>query len=112
MTVCMKKASVLEAGNYSSQVMLEDYELWVRMINHGKKLQNIDKPLVYARIGNGFEKRRGNKKQIFLWKKIQKYMYNNKMIGAFRYCMNMMNMYAMVYTPNFVRKLAYKFILR
>ncbi len=112
MTVCMKKDSVLKVGNYNSQKMLEDYELWIRMINNKMKLENINIPLVYARIGNGFEKRRGNKIQIALWKKIQKYMYENNMINRSRYCLNIINMYAMVYTPNFARKFAYKYILR
>ncbi len=112
MTVCMKKDAVLKAGNYSTQKMLEDYELWIRMINNGMKLENINIPLVYARIGNGFEKRRGSKQQISLWKKMQKYMYENNMIGVTRYCINIINMYLMVYTPNFVRKFAYKYILR
>ena len=112
MTVCMKKESVLKAGNYSNQKMLEDYELWIRMINSGMKIENINVPLVYARIGNGFEKRRGSKNQITLWKNIQKYMYKNNMINLGRYCINNINMYMMVYTPNFARKFAYKYILR
>ena len=82
------------------------------MINNGMKLENINIPLVYARIGNGFEKRRGNKKQIALWKKMQKYMYQNKMISLTRYYANIINMYLMVYTPNSARKFAYKYILR
>lgn len=112
MTVCMKKSSIIKAGNYNEQPLLEDYELWIRMINNGMILENINIPLVYARIGNSFEKRRGNKKQITLWKKIQKYMYDNKMINKYRYSINMLNMYVMVYTPNFARKFAYKYILR
>lgn len=112
MTVCMKKDSVLKVGNYSNQKMLEDYELWTRMIINGMKLENINVPLVYARIGNGFEKRRGNKNQISIWKKMQKNMYKNKMINLYRYCLNILNMYVMVYTPNFARKIAYKYILR
>ena len=112
MTVCMKKDSVLEVGNYSTQRMLEDYELWLRMIVNGKKIENINTPLVYARIGNGFEKRRGNKTQIKLWIKIQKYMYKNNMISIIRYWINILNMYIMVYTPNSARVFAYKYILR
>ena len=112
MTVCMKKSSVLKVGNYSSQKMLEDYELWVRMINNGMKLENINTPLVYARIGNGFEERRGSKKQIAIWKRLQKYMRDNNMIGFGRYVLNNMNMYMMVYTPNCAREFAYKYILR
>ena len=59
MTVCFRKKSVIECGGYVPLLYLEDYYLWIRMFNNNKKIENIDEELVYARIGNGFEKRRG-----------------------------------------------------
>lgn len=112
MTVCFKKSSVLECGGYKPMLYLEDYYLWVRMLKNNKILENIDDELVYARIGNGFEKRRGNKKQIVGWKKLQDFMFEEKMINKKDYFMNMLRMYLMVYCPNFVRTFMYKHILR
>lgn len=112
MTACIKRESLIKAGNYLPMLLLEDYYLWVRMYNLNMKIDNIQKPLVYARIGNGFEKRRGNKTQIIGWKKLQSYMLENKIIDKKRYNKNIVNMYVMVFCPTFVRKMAYKFILR
>ena len=112
MTACIKKESLLKVGNYLPMLLLEDYYLWVRMHKLNMRISNIDKPLVYARIGNGFEKRRGNKKQIIGWKKLQKFMLENKLINNSRYRKNIINMYFMVYCPNFIRKIAYEFFLR
>lgn len=112
MTVCFKKSAVIECGGYKPMLYLEDYFLWVRMIEKGKKLSNIPDELVFARIGNGFEKRRGNKKQILGWKKLQNFMLEKRMINRIRYMINILNMYLLVYCPNIVRKLGYKILLR
>lgn len=112
MTACIKRESLIKAGNYLPMQLLEDYYLWIRMYNLNMKIDNIQKPLVYARIGNGFEKRRGSKKQIIGWKELQNYMLKNKMIGKNRYYKNIINMYLMVCCPSFIRKVAYKCILR
>ncbi len=112
MTVCFKKDSVLECGGYQPMLYLEDYYLWIRMYKNGKKIDNLNEELVYARIGNGFEKRRGNKKQIKGWKELQKYMLDNNMITKKMYKSNINRMRLLVYCPNFIRKIAYKLFLR
>lgn len=112
MTVCFRKKAVMECGGYQPLLYLEDYYLWVRMFNNKKKLENLNEELVYARIGDGFEERRGNKKQVIGWKQLQKYMLSNNMISKRRYIINLTNMFLMTYSPNFVRVLAYKIILR
>lgn len=112
MTVCFKKNSVLDCGGYMPMLYLEDYYLWIRMYINGKKIENLDEPLVYARIGNGFEKRRGNKKQIIGWRNLQDYMLKNNLINKSRYYKNIFNMYLMIYCPNFIRKITYKLFLR
>lgn len=112
MTVCFKKKSVIDCGSYKSMLYLEDYYLWVRMFVKGKVIENINDELVYARVGNGFEKRRGNKKQIEGWKKLQKFMLQEKVITRLQFLFNMLRMYLMVFCPNFLRILAYKYILR
>lgn len=59
MTVMYKKSAVLKAGNYQSCLLMEDTLLWVHMIQNKVKCKNIDKPLVYVRVGNDMLKRRG-----------------------------------------------------
>jgi glycosyltransferase involved in cell wall biosynthesis len=58
-TVMLRKASVLGAGNYRSFAGFEDYDLWARMLMRGSRFQNLDDVLVYVRCGNGMQKRRG-----------------------------------------------------
>lgn len=112
MTVGFKKSAVLECGGYLPMLYLEDYYLWIRMLIKGKKINNINEELVYARIGNGFEKRRGNKSQMVGWKKLQKYMLDCNFINKRRYFANIFNMFCMINCPNFVRKVIYNIFLR
>ena len=62
MAVMLKKSAVLQAGNYQSAEGLEDYDLWSRMLQLGFRAGNLKETLVWARIGNGMEQRRGGVK--------------------------------------------------
>lgn len=59
MAVVYRKSAVLAAGNYQSQFRQEDYDLWVRMLLNGAKLHNLSDLCVFARCGNGMQRRRG-----------------------------------------------------
>lgn len=58
MTVMFKRDKILQVGGYRHHLFMEDYNLWLRCIAAGMKIENIDKPLVYARVGNGMISRR------------------------------------------------------
>ena len=112
MTVCFRKKDILEVGSYQPLFYLEDHYLWSRVLVAGKKIENIPEVLVYARIGNGFEERRGNKKYIAGWKKLQKYLYDNKFINLFQRIRNLLGMYVFIYAPGDIRSFFYSKILR
>lgn len=57
MTVLYKKSVVEEVGGYKDMPGYEDYYLWIRLLKHNKGM-NLDKSLVFARIGNDMIKRR------------------------------------------------------
>lgn len=57
MTVLFKKSIVQELGGYKEMPGYEDYYLWIRLLEKSDGI-NIDKSLVYARIGNSMIKRR------------------------------------------------------
>ncbi|WP_294439241.1 glycosyltransferase [uncultured Slackia sp.] len=59
MSVVFRKESVIRAGNYRSFYLLEDYDLWVRMLLSGSVMHNLADALVYVRTGNGMISRRG-----------------------------------------------------
>jgi glycosyltransferase involved in cell wall biosynthesis len=58
-TAMFRRAAVMEVGNYEEIRRLEDYRLWVRLLNDGKVLHNIPESLVLVRAGRGMHERRG-----------------------------------------------------
>ncbi len=58
-TVMFRRASVLAVGSYQPRPGFEDYDLWARMLVLGYCLNNLDDILVYVRVGNGMQGRRG-----------------------------------------------------
>ena len=111
-TVCIKKRSLVLAGGYLPLRYVEDYYLWVRMINSGFKLANIKRTLVYVRIGNGFSARRGNKEQINSWRVLQDYMLSNNMITKKEVKRNMKEIKFFVNTPGWIKNILYTLFLR
>lgn len=112
MSVCFRKKDVLEVGNYQPLFYLEDHYLWARLLVHNKKIENLPCVLVHARVGNGFVSRRGNKKYIKGWRKLQDYLYKNKKINFIEKSRNILGMYVMVYIPDSGRIYLYDNILR
>lgn len=58
MTVVYRKNEILSLGGYQHHFLMEDYNLWLRVIAKGYKVCNIDSSLVKARVGNGMVGRR------------------------------------------------------
>lgn len=112
MTACFRKSDIIAAGSYQPLDYLEDQYLWSRLLVAGKTIQNIPKILVYARIGNGFHERRGNKKIIKGWKVLQKYLNDNGMINKYEKLRNLLSMHFMCYMPTNLRRFVYNKILR
>ena len=111
-TVCFRKSDILKVGNYMPLQYLEDHYLWARLLAAGKKLENIPEILVCVRIGNGFTARRGSKTSIAGWKKLQKYLYEHKLINGCQRIRNILSLYVMVYMPGWCRSILYNCVLR
>jgi glycosyltransferase involved in cell wall biosynthesis len=111
-TVCMKSSAVKKCGGYKELPLLEDYYLWLRMIASGCVLANLNIPLVYVRIGNGFETKRGSKKRIQGWMVLQRYMLKNKMITILGAMLNMLYIWGFVNTPAKLKEFLYSRFLR
>ncbi|MCI3880031.1 glycosyltransferase [Acinetobacter higginsii] len=58
MTITYRKSHILEVGGYQHHLWMEDYNLFLRIIAKGYKIQNLADVLVYARIDNGMHGRR------------------------------------------------------
>jgi glycosyltransferase involved in cell wall biosynthesis len=57
-TIIFRKASVMAAGSYESFIGFEDYHLFARLLLRGCCLHNLEKTLLYHRVGNGMLGRR------------------------------------------------------
>lgn len=112
MSVCIKRSALEAVGGYQTLLLLEDYYLWLRMIAAGYQLANLQESLIYARTGNGFYARRGSKKQIRGWKRLQEFMLEHRMIGRVTAAVNMLYIVGFVYCPGWARKFAYDKLLR
>ena len=111
-TVCIKRAALEKCGGYESLLLLEDYYLWLKMIAAGCVLHNINESLVFVRIGNGFNSKRGSKVRIKGWRILQKFMLDNGRIGRVTAVKNMIYIRLFTYCPGWVRKFIYDKVLR
>ena len=111
-SVCMKRTALEKCGGYKTLLLLEDYYLWLNMIAAGCKLANIHESLVYVRVGNGFDSKRGSKERITGWKTLQDFMLEHGMINKKEAIMNMLYIRAFVNTPSGLKKVLYEKLLR
>ena len=112
-TVVFKKSDILKLGGYSENFgKLEDYKLWVDAVCAGLKLYNISDICVNVRVGAGFIERRSNKREIQDWDMLQSYLLKAKLIGKKKVLLNKLYIRAFIYMPAWMKKIAYKTILR
>ena len=111
-TVCMKKSALMKSGGYQTLLLLEDYYLWLNMIVADCILANINESLVYVRVGNGFDSKRGSKKRITGWKVLQDFMVDHGMITKMEARMNMLYIWGFVNTPAWLKRSLYQKLLR
>jgi hypothetical protein len=56
--VILRRGAVLAIGGYRHCPGFEDYDLWLRLLHTGALLDNLDQPLVLARVGSDHLARR------------------------------------------------------
>jgi len=111
-TVCIKRTALLQSGGYETLMLFEDYFLWLKMIVSGHRLANISESLVYVRLGNDFNTRRGAKLRVSGCRRLQEYMVEHKIISRIGAIINLTIMYIFTHCPNFIRQLVYDRLLR
>ena len=111
-SVCIKKSALEKCGGYKTLLLLEDYYLWLRMIADNCILANINESLVYVRVGNGFDHKRGAKDRITGWWVLQRFMLSNNMISLHQAVMNMLYINAFIRMPASLKNIMYKVFLR
>lgn len=112
MTVMFKKQAVLDAGNYQDMPYFEDYWLWVRILQNGYVVKNIEQVLVNVRAGAEMLARRGGlsyarASYIFL-----QATYKSGLIFYSEYLERLVIRISVVMMPTCIRKFLYNKILR
>ena len=111
-SVMLKKSKVLEAGNYRSYYLVEDYDMCVRMIENGANCYNIEEILVFMRISEDFYKRRGGIKYLNSILKFKKEQFNNGFYSKKDFIVSSFAHIVMCLIPNKMRDLLYRKVLR
>lgn len=89
-TVMFKKKDIMNVGGYQDWYCEEDYYLWIRLALTGYKFYNIQENLVNVRVGEKMYQRRGGKKYFLSEARLQKYMFDHKLITYPRYIYNVL----------------------
>ncbi|MBE6965549.1 MAG: glycosyltransferase [Ruminococcaceae bacterium] len=104
MTVLLKKEEVLKAGGYVDWYCDEDYYLWIRMYENNCVFANTGTTLVNVRVGKEMYQRRGGIKYFESEAKLQKYMYDKKIIGFATFISNVTKRFIVqLLLPNKIR---------
>lgn len=111
---CMmyKKTAVQAVGGYRDFYLLEDYYLWVRMLQKGYAGYNIQESLLWMRAGSALFRRRAGRKYAKSQRALFRYMKETGFISGRQYIKSSMIRTASSLLPNCVRKLIYNKALR
>lgn len=111
-TVIFRKSSVLQTGNYSNLTVMEDYDLWMRMIENKMLFQNIDEDLVYMRAPKNMYQRRGGVQYFKTYKIFRKNLLKRHLISYKDYYKSVIAMSMTALMPTTFRKKVYSILLR
>ena len=107
-----RKSAVEAAGGYKDFYLLEDYYLWIRMLQKGFAGYNLQQPLLWMRAGSEMYKRRGGWKYAKSQKALLKYMKDTRFITEFQYLLNVTIRFIAANMPKFFLENLYRFFLR
>lgn len=110
--IMYKKSHVEAAGGYQDFFLLEDYYLWIRMLQQGMQGQNIQEPLLWMRGGSAMYKRRGGWKYVKSQRKLFRYMFRSGFISYRQYCLQSFMRMAGAAMPNTLRETLFHAFLR
>jgi len=111
MAVMYKKSAVEQCGMYQAS-RLEDYDLWLNMLDHGYKAMNIPVILVNVRTGNDMVGRRHGLKYALSEHAVFKKYYQSKFLSLGDYLYLCTSRLPVRLLPKFILKFIYKVVLR
>lgn len=112
-TTILKKKELIYSGNYQPFFLLEDYYLWIRMIQCGCRFKNINEDVVLVRAGKEQMDRRGGLDYFKRQCEVFKYMLQTNFISLPRFLTNIAERGIVhVLLPVSMRSLFYSAFLR
>lgn len=110
--VMYKKSAVNAAGGYQDFYLLEDYYLWIRMLQKGSVGYNLQEPLLWMRAGSDMYKRRAGWKYAKSQKALFKYMKEIEVIENRQYIKSVAIRTISSIIPNWLREFMFKAVMR
>lgn len=110
--VMYKKNAVEAAGGYQDLYLLEDYYLWIRMLQKGFIGYNLQEPLLWMRAGSDMYKRRAGWNYAKSQKALFKYMKETGFITNGEYMKSACVRTASSISPNWLREFMFKIMMR
>jgi len=108
-TVMFKKQDIYAVGGYIDWFCEEDYYLWLRLMLGNYSFMNINKVLVYVRVGKDMIHRRGGWKYFLSEVQLQKYMKSKGIIAIHKFIINVGKRYfVQILLPNKLRSWVFK----
>ena len=111
-TVMFRKSEVFAVGGYQTELFPEDYFLWIKMLQNGTKVYNIQESLLWFRYSPETFKRRGGWKYACDEAVTQWNIYQLGFIGIPTLCRNVAVRFSTRIMPNWVRTWVYQHVLR
>lgn len=111
-TVMFRRSSVLQTGNYTNLNVMEDYDLWMRMIEKNLIFQNVSEDLVFMRASTDMYQRRGGIKYFQKYSMFRKTLLRRRLITYGDYFKSIIAMLITSLIPTIIRKKVYGMFLR
>lgn len=110
--VMYRKTAVKASGGYQDFYLLEDYYLWVRMLQNGFAGYNLQEPLLWMRAGSNMYKRRSGLRYVKSQQKLFKYMKETGFINNKQYLSSIITRGVSSISPNAIREHLFKTFMR
>ena len=110
--VMYRKRAVEAAGGYLDFYLLEDYYLWIRMLQNGAIGYNLQEPILWMRAGSAMYRRRAGWKYVKSQKALFQYMKDSGFIGGGQYMISVVERSISSLMPNWLRELTLKTVMR
>jgi glycosyltransferase involved in cell wall biosynthesis len=111
-TVMFRKNDIIEIGSYNNMPFFEDYFLWVRAILKNKVIENLEKPLLYFRVGNNMLARRRGLSYLIKEVFFLNHIYKIGFLSKFQWINNLLIKIPLRLLPIFILRPFYILFLR